>query len=205
MSTDLPALASPSSESVSGVAASPTPGAVVGGAGASPIRRRGEAIVKRAPTKPPQDSRVYKTAVAVIALRAQGVKMKEIAEQLGHSEDVLRQYLSRAYKRGWIATREMDSPDDALDLLKNKVVRNVEEFLDKGDKEMTVEAAKGLGMFKTHQVVKGENVSQIGMALRVQVEMPPMPTGQAPVSIRPGTIGGTRGMDIPVDAEIVEE
>lgn len=209
MSVDLLALAPPSGE-MSGCTAQPAGADVqlpVESSPSSPARRQGQALVKRVPAraKPPKDSKVYKTVLAVIAMRAQGVKMKEIGEALGHSEDVLRQYLSRAYKRGWINTREMDAPDDALDLLKSKVVRNVEEFLDQRDKDVTVETAKGVGLFKTHQVMKGETTQQVGFALRVQVEMPPMPAGQTPVTIRPGTIGGARGLDIPIEAEVIEE
>lgn len=145
-----------------------------------------------------------KVALAVIALRSQGVKMKEISEQLGYSPDTLRQYLSKAGKKGWINLSSFNEPEDQLEyVLKHKVVRNVNEFLDGRDKDVTLEAAKGLGMFKTHQVVKGETTAQIGMALRVQVEMPPQQHGQPNVTIRPGTIGGARGTDIPVDAEIV--
>ncbi len=155
--------------------------------------------------KPPKDSKVYKTVLAVIAMRAQGAKMEEISQTLGHSKDTLRQYVSRANKRGWITIQDLDDPDDQLEyVLKNKVTRNLSEYLENRDKDVTIEAAKGLGLFKTHQVVKGETNAQIGMALRVQVEMPPMASGQSPVTIRPGTIGGARGKDIPIDAEYVE-
>lgn len=211
MSADLLALAHPSGESASGATAPPTTGAETGlaaGASPPPARVRGQALVKRVParTKPPKDSKIYKTVLAVIAMRAQGVKMKEIAETLGHPEDVLRQYVSRANRRGWINMSSFDNPDDQLEyVLKHKVTRNVNEFLESRDKDVTLEAAKGLGMFKTHQVVKGETTQQIGFALRVQVEMPPTPSGQSPVSIRPGTIGGARGLDIPIDAEMVED
>jgi hypothetical protein len=148
---------------------------------------------------------MYKVAMAVIAMRAQGASMKTISETLGYSEDCLRQYLSYANKKGWINRGSFLSTEDQLEhILKDKVIRNIDEFLDERDKDVTIEAAKGTGLFKTHQVVKGENVTNIGMALRVQVEMPPQTSGSV-VTIRPGSIGGSHGHDIPTDAEIVEE
>lgn len=167
---------------------------------------RGQAKVPRRATrvKPPKDSKMYKVALAVVALRATGAKMAAISETLGYSEDCLRQYLSHAYKRGWINVQSFDDPNDQLEfVLKNKVVRNINQFLDENDKAVTVEAAKGLGLFKAHQVVKGEGVANLGLALSVKVEMPPSPAGSC-VTIRPGTIGGALATDIPVDAEIVE-
>lgn len=145
-----------------------------------------------------------KVALAVVALRATGAKPKEIADTLGYSEDTLRQYVSYAHKKGWINFHSFSTAEDQLEyVLKNKVVRNVNEFLDDRDKEVTLEAAKGTGLFKTHQVMKGENVTNVGMALKVQVEMPPQMSG-GQVVIRPGSIGGARGHDIPVDAEVVD-
>lgn len=171
-------------------------------------KKNGQALVPTAPTEvtppDPGESKIYKVAIATIALRAQGVKTKAIAEQLGYPVETIRQYLYRAFKKGWINLQSFDDPEDQLDyVLKSKVTRNVAEFLDERDKDVTLEAAKGLGLFKSHQVVKGETTSSIGMSLRVQVEMPPSTT--SPITIRPGTIGGANALDIPVDAEFVEE
>lgn len=156
--------------------------------------------------RPPKDSKVYKVVQAVIALRAQGVKAKEISETLGYSEDTLRQYVSRANKKGWINISSFQDVDDQLEyVLKHKVVKNINEFLNREDKDVTLEAAKGLGLFKTHQVVKGETASLVGVALSVNVTMPPEARANSKVSIRPGTIGGSNAVDVPIDAEIVSE
>jgi hypothetical protein len=174
--------------------------------------RNGQALVKRRPArvKPPKDSKVYKIVLAVVALRAQGVKAKEISETLNYSEDTIRQYVSRAYKKGWINISSFSDVDDQLEyVLKHQVVENVhtvlgertdEGFVTSGAREMTIEAAKGLGLFKAHQVVKGD-VTNVGVALRVQVEMP----ANSPVVIRPGTVGGMQSSDVPIDAEIVKQ
>lgn len=216
MSTDLSPLAHPSSEP-----ATHLPG-VVGGidpgvAASSPVPHvNGTALVKRRPTraKAPKDSKVYKVVLAVIALRAQGVKAKVIAETLGYSEDVLRQYVSRAHRKGWINIGSFAEVDDQLEyILKHKIVENVHSALGErtqdgdltaGAREMTLEAAKGLGMFKTHQVVKGEVATNVGVALRVEVAMPPAARESSHIAVRPGTIGGAAGLDIPIDADVVE-
>jgi len=155
--------------------------------------------------KPPDNSIVYKTCIAVIALRAQGVSADDIAATVGYSKETIRTYLKRAHARGWLNINSLPDVEDKIDIvLKDKVVRNVNEFLDERDKDVTVEAAKGFGIFKQHQVIKGDQNLSVGMSLRVQVEMPPTPHGGSPIIIRPGTAGGVRGMDIPLDAEIIE-
>lgn len=153
--------------------------------------------------EPPENSKIYKTCIAVIAMRAQAVPAKQIAETLGYSEETIRTYLKRAHRRGWLNINSLDDVEDKIDIvLKDKVVRNVNEFLDDRDKDVTVEAAKGFGIFKAHQVVKGDVQVGLGMSLRVQVEMPP--ANASPIIIRPGTAGGARGSEIPIDAEIIE-
>lgn len=168
----------------------------------------GAAIVKRRPTraKAPKDSKIYKIVLAVIALRAQGVKAKQIAETLGYSEDVLRQYVSRAYKKGWINLSSFNEVDDQLEyILKHKVVRNVNEFLDGRDKDVTLEAAKGLGMFKQPGKHDTGPAPTMGLALAVNVTVPPNASQQTPITIRPGTLGGARGLDVPLDADVMED
>lgn len=179
--------------------------------------RRGQAIAKRkaAPVKPPKASKVYKTVLSVIALRAQGVSAKEISDILGHSQDVLRQYLSRAYKAGWINISSFTEVDDQIEfVLRNRIIENVSTVLNErtadgkltsGAREMTVEAAKGFGLFKTHAVQKTEGQTNVGVALQVKVEMPPMIPGASPVTIRPGTLGGHAALDIPSDAEVIAQ
>jgi DNA-binding transcriptional regulator LsrR (DeoR family) len=158
---------------------------------------------------------MYKVVLAVIALRAQGAKSKAIAETLGYGEETIRQYVSYAYKRGWINIGSFSDVDDQLEyVLKHKVVENIHAVLGErtedghvtaGAREVTLEAAKGLGMFKTHQVVKNDTQIQAGFALKVQVEMPPMqPAQQNGIVVRAGTVGGAAATGILADAEIVE-
>jgi hypothetical protein len=57
----------------------------------------------------------------------------------------------------------------------DKIVRNVVEMLDHPNidvrKEMTLEAAKGTGLFRQHQAIKQEGVAAMS-AIQVQVIMP---------------------------------
>lgn len=164
--------------------------------------------------KPPKDSKVYKTVMATIALRAQGKNGQEVADTLGYSQDTIRTYLKRAVKKGWLNSASFDDPNDRLEYtVADKVVENVQTVLGErnedghltsGARDMTIEAAKGLGLFKAHQVVKGDQNIAVGFALRVQVELPQHVAAQSPIQVRPGTVGGVYGSDVPIDAQIIE-
>jgi hypothetical protein len=152
--------------------------------------------------KKPRDSKIYKAVMQTIAGRAQGLTTKQVGELLGLTEETLYTYMKRAVRRGWINIGSFDSPEDRTEfILKDKTVRNLNEFLDARNDEVTVETAKGLGIFKQHQVVKGETNSMVGVALRVQVELPPS-VQDSRIVVRPGTLGGTQALGIPIDADI---
>lgn len=156
-------------------------------------------------SKPPKDTKVYKVVMRYIAMRASGMTRAEIAPLLNITTNTLKTYIHRAHKLGYL---NMDSfkgdPDEQLDvILKDKTVRNIDELLDARDKDVTLEVAKGIGMLKHHQVVKGDTGAQTMIALRVDVQMPPNPQHSA-ISIRPGTVGGSFARGVPMDAEIVD-
>jgi hypothetical protein len=160
-------------------------------------RRKAHTRRRKTP-KPPKDSKVYKMAIAAMALRYQGVKWPEISEQLGLQRNTLETYVKLSRKKGWLADVQFVDPDDALEFtIKDRVISNLRTVLDERTDDgaltgravdVTVEAAKGTGMFKQHQAVKVDNTSTIGVALRVQVEHAPMGTA---IQIRDGSIGGT--------------
>jgi transposase len=168
-----------------------------------PVRR-----LRPTKIKPPKDSSVYKIAMGAIALRAQGIHGQEIAEKLGVSYLTMKTYIHRATKRGWLTFNSFDDHEDKVEyVLADKAIRNANEMLDSEDtnirKEMTIETLKGTGVFKQHQAVKVDNTTNVGLALKVQVEMPTF-VGTLP-TVRAGSVGGAAGVSIPVDAEIVEE
>ncbi len=164
--------------------------------------------LRAAKIKPPKDSTVYKIAMGAIALRAQGIHGQDIAERLGVSYLTMKTYIYRATKRGWLTFNSFDDHEDKVEyVLADKAIRNMNDLLDDADvnvrKEMTLETLKGTGVFKQHQAVKVDNTTNVGLALKVMVEMPTF-SGPVP-AVRAGTVGGSHGVSIPVDAEIIEE
>jgi predicted transcriptional regulator len=172
--------------------------------GVSPLIKK---KVKRR-LRAPKDSKVYKVVLVYLALKAQGVKLAEIAEIVGHPKATVSTYVKRAHKRGWINLESFDDPEDQLEVvLKSKAVRNINRVLDETDVESgqptvrageaAMEVAKGTGLLKQHQVTKADADTNVGIALRVHVDMPANTSTQA---IRIGSLGGTPA----VDAEIIE-
>jgi DNA-directed RNA polymerase specialized sigma subunit, sigma24 homolog len=164
--------------------------------------------------KAPKDSKIHKAVMVVIALRAQGKGYPEVAELTGLTVNTLRTYMHRAHKAGWLNFDSLPTQEDQIDVvLKSKTVRNIDSLLDSPDpeirKDVTMETAKGLGLFKSHQIVKGDSGPPVMMALSVKVEMPPVAVkGTAPmpqIELRAGTFGGSPSRGIPIDAELVEE
>lgn len=152
---------------------------------------------RRANLRAPKDSKVRRTVFAAVALKAQGMKNDAVAEQLGITKNTLKVYMYRAHKSGWLNIASFEDPDDKLEIvLKSKTIANLDAFLDARDKEVTLETAKGLGLFKQHQMIKTDAAPAIGIALSVNVEMP---TGTVSTA-RPGSIGGAPYFD----AEVIE-
>jgi hypothetical protein len=168
-------------------------------------------VRRRKTPKPPKDSKVYKVAMGCVALRAQGMRGQEVADALGVKYDTMRTYLKRATAKGWLNINSFGDTEDKVEyVLADKAIRNANDLLDSEDvhvrKEMTIETLKGTGVFKSHQAVKVENNSTVGLALKVLVEMPVFPAGQPQLmTVRPGSTGGAHGVSIPADAEIMGE
>jgi hypothetical protein len=140
----------------------------------------------------PKDSKIYKAVLAFKALKAQGYSTKDIAEHIGLAPNTIKQYVCYANKRGWLKFDDLSQPEDQLELvLAGKAVRNLNQLLDNkdgclGDKDITLEVAKGLGLLKQHQVVKQDGGASVGVALSVHFEMP---AGLA-TTVRTGSCGG---------------
>ncbi len=180
-----------------------TAAVAVPGVALLPIPKPQTVVVKRRPwrVKPPKRSRVYKACVAVIAMRAQGITAEDISQQLGLTKDTIRTYLHRAHLNGWLNIDSFSEPEDRIDyVLKSKAVRNVNQALDERgeDGELTpfanaaaIKIMEGTGLLKTHQVVKGDSAPAVGVALKVEVILPPTPSGQSLPTVRTGSMGGT--------------
>jgi len=106
-----------------------------------------------------------------VQLRAQGLRNTEIAEILGITPHTLNTYICRAAKDGWL---KFTDPMErfAMEIVP-KVVDNIEYYIDKKDKTMTIEAAKGGGIFKNYQAIKMEtNAPQAVLALKIETISP---------------------------------
>lgn len=108
-----------------------------------------------------------------IALRAQfpDETNAEIAKRLSMTPGALASLIKRAVKGGWLQF------EDPLSRIEHeiipKAVDNLSEFLDKKDKQVTIEVAKGT-IFKQFQDSKGLNdKSQTILAFKIESILPP--------------------------------
>ena len=174
---------------------------------------------RRVSLKPPKDSKIRKTALSAIALRAQGLKWREVGDTLGRSEETILGYLRYSVKRGWINISCFNDPSDQIEhVLRSSVVKNLHSVLNETQEsrddpgqpssrafEASLEIAKGTGLLKTHQVVKTDVQASLGVVMAIKVEMPPQAEiEKSLIKIRPGTVSGTPSIDVPIDAEIIK-
>lgn len=152
------------------------------------------------------DKKLRRTIGLIVALKVQGKTQKEIAEELGLTANTVQTYLYRARKKGYLDTSHFDNPNDVLEtIIRPKVVENVEALLDwrhpktgLPSMDMTIETAKGIGVFQQHTVAKGNQpVATSAFALKVQVILPP--DGITAIA-RTGTMGGRQA----VEGEVIE-
>lgn len=124
-----------------------------------------------------------------LLMRQKGMKNGEIAAQMGIQLQTLHTYLSKATKEGWLI---FDDPAERLEHeIAPLVVENVKEFLgptveDRHRVKMTIETAKGLGLFQSHQAVKVEG-GDSKTALVLNIEF----TGDPTKVTKGGNIVGT--------------
>lgn len=158
-----------------------------------------ERVIKR--RRPRNKQRA--AARQIILLKAQGLSHAEIGEKLGLSVRNVTNLVYLAGRNGWLTT------EDVTERLKfstaHKVVRNVDAVLDgvvlhAGQQEMTIAAAKGLGLFVNHEVTKGEVANQ-SLVLGVKIEV--VGHKGIPAPGRQLTDGGNTG-GTPMYREVVE-
>ena len=156
---------------------------------------------KRMARTPILDKRLRKWTALIVALRINGKTNSEIAEELGLSLNTIKSYIRRAMDKGYLKASDMSDPEDWLEhVIVPRVLGNVEELLLARDEKtglplenVTLEAAKGTGVFKNHSVNKSAPVAQTMMALKVEVVMPPNSGTPVPIS---GMMGGSPLVDV---------
>lgn len=153
------------------------------------------------------DSKSRKMVARILVLKLAGKKTAEIAKKLDTSPDTIRHYLWLAGKNGWLDADKMMMVDPSEQLAfsaAQKTVRNIGLSLDgrmlmPQQFEMTLETAKGLGLFKTHTAQKIEGVMAIP-SLEVNIMMPAGAAGYAPPI--DGSLGGTPAY---IDGETIDQ
>lgn len=107
----------------------------------------------------------------MIAFRAQGLNNIAIAEKLGISARTLNTLIWQASKEGWL--KFTDPMERFQNEIIPKVVDNIDYFIDKKDKTMTIEAAKGGGVFKNYQAIRVEGTApQSVLAIKIETATP---------------------------------
>ncbi len=89
-----------------------------------------------------------------LEMRLEGKDRAEIAQALGVSSHQLNVQIRQAVKDGWLVFT--DPLERFQEQIVPKVVDNIDHFIGLKDKQMTIEAAKGAGIFKSHQAIKTE-------------------------------------------------
>lgn len=116
-----------------------------------------------------EDKSLKARVAQIAAFKAMGLNLMEIAERLDLAYSTVKNIVHRANKEGLI---QYDDPFERFEnQLIPKVVDNIEYWLDKQDKKMTIEAAKGAGIFKAHQAIKVEGQAP-QTVLALKIEMP---------------------------------
>lgn len=117
-------------------------------------------------------SRDHKSRIAHwILLKTQGKSKVEAAKEMGIQVSTLNTLISKAVKAGWLV---VESPEEKLEHEIGPLVADVVKYhLERKSEKMAIEAAKGLGYFKSHQAIKTENeVAQTNLQLNIQINAP---------------------------------
>lgn len=126
-----------------------------------------------------------------------GITNAEVARRLGIAPATLNTILMRARRAGWLV---IEDPMDLIEYdLVPKIINNLNTFLDKGDRTVTIEAAKGV-LFPQYRESKGIVENKIAV-LGINIQMPEGEMAEGPV--RRGTIAGVP-KTAAIEGEIIE-
>lgn len=130
----------------------------------------------------PKNSVIRKKALAIVAMRANGMDDEEIAKQLGITRHSLRTYIYRANKSGYLVNRKTGTllcdPHDRLEFdLAQKAVENLgemlrsEEKLSRGEKSVKMEATLAIAngvLFKKFDQPKDASMPTNVLQINIQ-------------------------------------
>ena len=121
-----------------------------------------------------------------------GITVKAAADKLGISRSTLHSDIVKAVEQGWLRF------DESMDQLRYqvipKVMRNLNHFLDDGDRQVTIEAAKGT-VFKQFAEAEGLLDNKQVTILALKLEMPETPAGEQPLTLTGKIVGTPRDLD----------
>lgn len=127
--------------------------------------------------------------VTYAKLQGEGYSKKDIAERMGIEVKTLTTYIRQASNEGWL---KIEDPIERFQLeIVPSVVDNIAHFIKLKDKQMTIEAAKGAGIFKSHQAMRVET-DQPQTILALKIEMPPGAVEMPKIS---GIVGKPRALE----------
>lgn len=120
------------------------------------------------------------------------ITIKDAAEKLGVSRRTLHSDIVKAVEHGWLKFDE--SMDQIRYQVIPKVIRNLNHFLDEGDRQVTIEAAKGT-VFKQFAEAEGLQDNRQTTILALKLELPETPAGEQPLTLTGKIVGQPREID----------
>jgi hypothetical protein len=153
-----------------------------------------------------KDSKVYETAMRILALRTTGIDDRRIADTLNLSMQTIWNYCYIAGKNGW-ADDFANAKDQIEFRIMPKVIRNLEEGLDDNIRHETsgmqvktqvaLRIAEGT-LFKKFEEAAVTTETNLTIGIRVEH----VGGDSVDIAVRPGTITGVPAY---LDAEVIKE
>lgn len=114
-----------------------------------------------------QDRGARSRVMQIVQLRARGLNYVEIGKEMDLTAGTVRGYMYKAAKEGWLI---YENPIERFQQeIVPHVVDNIAYWVKKKDKQMTIEAAKGAGIFTSHQAVRVEgDAPQTLLSLKIE-------------------------------------
>ena len=122
-----------------------------------------------------------------------------IAEEMGMAKGSLYHSISKARKKGILVLKELD--DQIEHVLIPKTVENIGHYLEQGDKEMTIQAAKGFGIFKSGSAATSDGTATV---IGIKIELPKPNEAAAAGVTDPGNVMGVGKYTDIIDVEAEE-
>jgi len=141
-----------------------------GESGSEALERTADSVLGPVIGKPDKTraTKLPRQVAAIIYMRLGGMSNAEIAEKMGVKVRRISQIMFEA--------RTRYNFSDILERVQHQAIpqaiENLNQFLEDGDREMTLETLKGTGVFRKHVVGKESGGSGAGNTLKVEISLP---------------------------------